>query len=160
MFTDVIMSQERNPASPNCKVFAAETVRGTKDWTDALLWARANVQTMIRVVGEKRYIVFLSRASDVRLTAQKATALVGMHTNAARIDTIANLRLYLHHSRILEDNDDSTSYICSCIDFKKMNKCRHSLGALIRERREVVPAMNRKRARGRPAQAARALQRQ
>jgi hypothetical protein len=71
MFTDAIMrmilkwSQERNPASPNCKVFAAETVRGTKDWTDALLWARANVQTMIRVVGEKRYIVFLSRARDI-----------------------------------------------------------------------------------------------
>jgi hypothetical protein len=172
LFTDIAKrlivnwGKERNPASPNCKVFASETRLDTKDYTDAYLWAKENVRTFELFNNERRYIVFFSRQYTGRVSNRKAEKVLGMHLDPDTMDSVQNMRLYLNHARILEANEDETGYICSCINFKKDFKCRHSIGGMVRERRITVPPeartvlLGQKRTRGRPAHAAPALQMQ
>jgi hypothetical protein len=172
MFTDVTKrmirnwGNERNPVSPNCISFQVQPDLVAKDYTDAYVWARDNVATFEynEVEGDGHLFVFFSRGYEDRVTARKADKVLEMHKNAASMQNIKDFRLYYKHARVLEDKDEG--YICSCTEYKKTYRCTHSLGALVRQRRLIVPPqykpipLGRKRGRGRPAHAASALQRQ
>jgi hypothetical protein len=170
-FTDVISkmvarwSAERNPLSPNCVSFVSEPSRTLADWTAAYQWALSNAKNIVKTYAGVRYFVFLSRACNVTLTANRATRIVNFHVLRREFEDMEDVRLYMQYARVLED-DAAGGYKCSCIDFKKEYKCTHSLGALIRERRVPVPLeakdipVGQKRRRGRVSMARPALVRQ
>jgi hypothetical protein len=154
-------SRERNPNSPNCYAYATEPVLELKDWTDAYMWAKANVPTMEHRVEGRRFLVFFSREANVRLTPRKVERIIELHLRLRDFVNYEEVKMYLNEVRVVGE-----SYTCSCKFFKKEFTCKHVVGAQIREKGLQVPIeaktipMGHKRTRGRVSRARSALQRQ
>ncbi len=133
--------------------FAEAPSTCTKDYTDAYQWTRANVPTIEKIVNGKRYVIFNCREAGP-ITSRTANKVLKLQVSAQNIDDV---RLYLGTSRVLEDTEEG--YVCSCKHFKK----NYKLGALVREKRIVVPnvaktvPLGKKRPKGRPPRARAAL---
>jgi len=158
-------SMDRDPQSPNFKAFnlSYPPVPDTKLYTDAYQFARDG-RTISEVEIDESTVGYIMRAGCGSMFNDQE-----LHSLLELVDPMQSSNweeYFARKTKIRFIRRTDNAYECSCFQFKKYYSCKHALGLQVRMNLVEVPPqarnvpLGRKRKRGRPSRARRALHRQ
>jgi hypothetical protein len=156
-------SKERDPSNINAKIYKQEPTIQLKNWTDAYEWAKSKKEVIsISSNNETRY--YIPAGETVRLTDRYVNRYENGRFNT--FDTFKSAQFGIWRVTLPHNTEEWRKGICTCPSFLKCYICKHIIGMSIRLKYCKPPPeaknveIGRKRKRGRPAKAKKALLKQ
>jgi len=157
-------SYERNPSNPNCKFFAEEPLVSLKIETAAFQWSQAQPDIKFRTSGDGNHVTyFISASGKPKLKEDEINKYLRVTSNCSWRTFDGYLSSITRLWMVTLNKSNWKLSGCTCPFYLKKNICKHIVGLAINLKLTELSAsakdipLGKKRKRGRPGKATKAL---